>query len=304
MSTAARLMLAALLVVWCALIVLILAACGGGVQSPAQPAPPVAVVSPPASSTGPVAPVIVPPVTPPASAPLPDIVTPDGGKGWKQAWLEPWAAPLALGGWVRHSSLHCNGGVVDPDLAPEGSFAAGVWSAYNGPIGNLHAHAGQLHIDSFQHAGGYALLTTKTWPIDRSLAVQATVDLQPDNGAWIGLTLIADETDYRELALYTDYATAGRISAGVWHPCLVEWGIGTWQPGPRTLRLEYTPGAPVCWRHYVDGALLSTERCDVPGAPLVNPARVGVYIVNLLAEGQRMPGRVRATVGPITVEVR
>lgn len=279
----------------------LLAACGGGGSAGPAAAPP-PVVSPAASSVA-GGQASAPTPGPTASAPLPEIVTPGGGQGWRQAWVEPWSEPVALGGWVRHSSLHCRGGVTDPDLAPEGSFAAGVnWAAFNGPIGNLSAHAGALHIDSRQDVAGYALLTNRTWPVDRPLAVQATVDLQPDNGAWLGLALISDETDYRELALYTDYQVPGRASAGVWHPCMVEWGIGSWAPGPRTLRLEYTPGAEVCWRHYVDGALLAWERCDRPGAPLVNPARVGLYIVNLLAEGQRVPGYVRATVGPITVE--
>lgn len=218
---------------------------------------------------------------------------------WAEQWREPWY-DLVLGGRVRHSVLNCAGGVADPDQPPKAVFANGAaWSAPVGVIGTAQTRDGALHIDSPQQAGGYALLSGRTWPTDRPLAVQATVTLQPDPGAWLGLALIADETDYRELALYE---VGGRISAGVWHPCKVDWGLGTWSPGPRTLRLEYTPGADICWRHYVDGVLVVAERCSVPGAPLINPARVGLYVVNLRAEGQRIPGLVRATVGPVVVE--
>lgn len=219
---------------------------------------------------------------------------------WAEQWREPWY-DLVLGGRVRHSVLNCAGGVADPDQPPKAVFANGAaWSAPVGVIGTAQTRDGALHIDSPQQAGGYALLSGRTWPTDRPLAVQATVTLQPDPGAWLGLALIADETDYRELALYE---VGGRISAGVWHPCKVDWGVAADLPAePRTLRLEYTPGADICWRHYVDGTLVASERCSVPGAPLINPARVGLYVVNLRAEGQRIPGLVRATVGPVVVE--
>lgn len=296
MTTAARLVLAALLVVWCALLVLILAACGGGggvtpvVQAPAHPLQPAV----------PVAPDAPPPVAGAASVPPVMALPPDRATlPWAAVWREPWY-DLVLGGWVRHSALDCAGGAADPDRPPESAFSTGAaWSVFGGVIGTLQTRDGALHIDSPQHGGGYALLSGRTWPTDRPLAVQATVTLQPDPGAWLGLALIADETDYRELSLYE---WDGHIHAGVWHPCTIDWGLGTWSPGPRTLRLEYTPGADICWRHYVDGVLVVAERCSVPGAPLINPARVGLYVVNLRAEGQRIPGLVRATVGPVVVE--
>lgn len=259
-----------------AIVGCLLAACGGGAVS-VMTAPPAA---PPSQAAS----------VPDARAAL----------SWAEQWREPWY-DLVLGGRVRHSVLNCAGGVADPDQPPKAVFANGAaWSAPVGVIGTAQTRDGALHIDSPQQAGGYALLSGRTWPTDRPLAVQATVTLQPDPGAWLGLALIADETDYRELALYE---VGGRISAGVWHPCKADWGVAADLPaGPRTLRLEYTPGADICWRHYVDGTLVASERCSVPGAPLINPARVGLYVVNLRAEGQRIPGLVRATVGPVVVE--
>jgi hypothetical protein len=295
-TTAARLVLAALLVVWCALLMLIMAACGGGTAPQSALAPPVATPAPPVAQTPPSAP-------PAASAAYPSQAAsaPVDARSWVEIWREPWDEPLRLGGWVRHSALDCAGGAADPDRPPESAFSTGAaWSVFGGVIGTLQTRDGALHIDSPQQAGGYALLSDRTWPTDRPLAVQATVTLQPDPGAWLGLALIADESDYRELALYE---AGGQIAAGVWHPCLIEWGVATVASGPRTLRLEYTPGEAVCWRHYIDGQMVSSERCSVPGAPLASPARAGLYVVNLRAEAQRIPGLVRATVGSVTVEV-
>lgn len=290
MKPAARALLAGLLATWLALLALILlTACGGGGAAP--PAPMQTPAPPPPDSQ---------PVPPPVVSSDPPVVVDDRRSlSWVEVLREDWATPLVTGGWVRHSGLNCRGGTVDPDQPPEGSFAAGAaWAVFGGVSGNLAAQGGALHIDSFQHAGGYALLTGRIWPTDRPLAVQTTVDLRADPGAWLGITLIADETDYRELAVYEH---GGRLRAGVWHPCMVDWGVAELEPGPRTLRLEYTPRAVICWRHYVDGRMVRAERCDAPGAPLVSPARVGIYVVNLRAEGLKQPGWVRATVGPLIV---
>lgn len=176
------------------------------------------------------------------------------------------------------------------------------WTPFGTATGQLEAAGGALHIQSYQHGGGYALLSGRIWPVTQPLAVQTWVDLRPDPYAWLGVTLIADESDFRELALYE---RDGGLYAGVWSPCSIAWGVAAVAPGPRRLRIEYTPPpAVVCWRHYVDGLLVHSERCDAPGAPLANRARVGLYIVNLGAEGPGRvgPGWVRAELGPITLE--
>ncbi|WP_206689925.1 hypothetical protein, partial [Streptococcus pseudopneumoniae] len=69
------------------------------------------------------------------------------------------------------------------------------------------------------------------------LRLSGVVDLTPDRGAWLGLTLIQDESDYRELALYE---AGGELRAGVWAPCFIEH-LGPVAPGPRALSLEYHP---------------------------------------------------------------
>lgn len=227
----------------------------------------------------------------------------DAAPAWRPVWIEPWDA-LHMGGWIRHSLLQCAGGAADTDQAPGSFFGApgARWAAFGGVIGTLRAADGVLTIDSHQGGAGYALLSWPNWTHLRPVAVEAVIDLQPDSGAWLGLTLIADESDYRELALYE---AGGRLKAGVWHPCVVQPDLAHVQPGPRRLRIEYTPPpADICWRHYVDGVLISQEHCDNPGAPLVSPPRVGIYIVNSARgpDGRKSGGYVRATVGPIVVE--
>lgn len=261
----------------------LLVGCGGGSVAPTIPpqAPPVV--------AEPEQPVVLPPATP--------VVRPE----WKPTYTFTWTEDTTFGGWVRHSGLQCNGSIVDPDKELEGvSSNVADWAFLGDVQGTIGIRDGFLHISSYQHTAGFAILSHKTWPTDKPLAITTMVSLEPDSYSWLGFTLIADETDYRELAVYE---RDGQLKVGVWKPCVVEYDVALVSKNTHTLRLEYTPPpAETCWKHYVDNVLVSEERCDNPGAPLINKARVGIYVVNLLAEGQRIPGYVRAVVGPVVVE--
>ena len=304
MRRAARMVLSAAVLLWVVAIGVMASACGGGGGSPgAMPAPPVALAPPAASSAGPGAPVIVPPVTPPASAPLPDIVTPGGGQGWRQVWAEVWASSPILGGWVRPNGLSCDHTLADGDRPIEGSFAAGyAWAPFGSLGGTLEARDGQLHVDLHTAAG--AIQSHHVLPHDKPLRLLATVDLKPDPGAWLGLPLFSDETDYRQIVLTP---TGDRSALDVWlyAPCYAE-RIGIAALGPRRLGLEYTPPpAEICWRYLVDGQVWREERCDHRGAPLMSPPRAALYLINLELGDRTGSGMgVRAVVGPITVETR
>ena len=143
---------------------------------------------------------------------------------------------------------------------------------------------------------GWALLTGKTFPIGRGLAAQASVDLQPDSGAWLGLTLHNGDGNYREIGLAE---RAGAIHGIVHTPCYIEW-LGAVPPGPRDLRLEYDPATD--WRMLIDGALVYSEPIGYRGNKLAADPVVGLFVVNLIAEAGRTQGRVRAVVGPVKVE--
>lgn len=260
----------------------LLMACGGG-QSVGLSAPPVDAVPIP----GPQA---------PASA--------SQGAPAAALWSEDWRRPLAprLGGRVVHTVLDCQGRTADPERPAPSSFAAGYeWAPFPAVVRGVTWEPGRLLIDDLQRPGeGWALLAHWTTPPDRPVRLTGVLELQPDRGAWLGMALIADESDYRALAMRWHGA---ELWAYLYAPCYAQ-PLARLEPGPRSLALDYTPPpAPDCWRYRVDGQLLHTESCAHAGAPLQGPARPGIYAVNVEAEaGLLDAGRVRASVGPIQVQ--
>ena len=273
-------------------ILVLLAACGGGTVAvinavPAEPAASAPDVQAPA-----------------ASAPEPAASAPEASPSWATLlWREPWER-LAVGGGIRREQHpRCPESGTDPGSLPETSFgvAADGWVT----VGAVDARvsAGHLLIDQVQAGGGWALLHGTLLDHTKPLRVETTIDLQPDPGAWLGITLHAGEGDYREIALHE---ADGALVVGTWAPCFVRWAVAPVQPGPRAVALEYhPPPGDICWRYYVDGQLVLAERCDDRGAQLAGPPRVGLFAVNLRAESQHgFAGRLRATVGPINVSTK
>ena len=282
-------------------ILALLAACGGGTVAVVIATPPQPRASEPAAS----APAVqAPAASAPdaaASAPEPAASTPAASPSWAMLLMrEPWER-LTVGGWIRREQHPpCPDSGADPGSFAETAFGAPAagWA----PVGNVVAGVsdGHLLIDQVQTGGGWALLHSTLLDHTRPLRVETTVDLQPDPGAWLGITLHAGEGDYREIALHE---ADGALVVGTWAPCFIRWALAPVQPGPRAVALEYTPSpADICWRYYVDDVLVLAERCDDRGAQLDSPPRVGVFAVNLRAESQHgFAGRLRAAVGPITV---
>ncbi len=253
-----------------------------------------------------------PPVTkaPEATPGAQEPQTPDdGGQPARSfgavVFAEQWGSLLTGGSRGRRpESNPCAGQETDPgsgDERPRGT-KPDRWIADWGAPGATVSD-GHLHID--YTTGGVAAWSLLSGALfDRSVPLRAetTIDLQPGPGAWVGITFHAGEGDYRELALYSlDGLT---LHAGAWAPCFYRPELAQLQPGSRRVALEYTPPpADVCWRYYVDDALIREERCDDLGAPLVTDPRVGVFVANLWVEGKHMAqGRVRATLGPVVVE--
>lgn len=236
------------------------------------------------------------------AAPLPPVTSPVVVEKpqWKEVYRFEWTASTTFGGWVGHNMLQCDG-PTDPDKRAGGtSGPVADWAVLGSVVGTLQVKDGLLLINSYQHTNGYALLSHKVWDNTKPMAISTTVKVEADVNAWLGITIIADETDYRELAVYE---WNGSMLVGVWKPCTIEHSVGVLTSNTHSIRIEYTPPpSDVCWTHYVDGNIVSTEKCSVLGSPLVGPARVGIYVVNLQAESKNIPGYVRATVGPIVVE--
>lgn len=273
-----------------ALLLAVLAACGGGAAGPvalvvqqATPAPSAPAVQAPASAAEPA-----------ESAPS------AAAASWVQVWREDWPS-LRLAGWVSSDTGSCTAGSeADPGTAS--SFGAwtkpDAWASVGYPSGA--ATIGQaLAIDDTQTVQGWALLSGTTFDHTRGIRLTGVVELQPDGGSWLGLTLHHGEGDYRELSIYED---GGRLRLGTWAPCFIRWALADVPAGPRALAIEYTPPpASICWRYYLDAVLVLAERCDDRGAQLDGPPRVGVFAVNLRAEAMHLTSRLRETVGPLSV---
>lgn len=293
-----------------------LAACGGHVAAPeplppiAEPAPPVVaapVAAPPEVAPRPVVPAPQPqqpetptvpaPAAPVASAPAPIVVVdlPPASPSWADLWREDWAAPR-LSGWVRHNPPGCAGQLGDNSiLSGPANIPPGAWASI-GRVSGVTFASGLLSIDDTQAAGGWALLSEATFDHAKPLRLTGVVDLAPDAGAWLGLTLIQDESDYREIALYE---SGGSLRVGLWAPCYVQ-DLAAVPSGPRALALTWHPTDG--WAFEVDGVTIHREPIDHAGAALVGRPRVGVYAVNIGAESRRLSsGRLRATVGPLRV---
>lgn len=273
-------------------LALLLAACGGGgvavvvatVPGPAAPAP--VAVAPPGDTTA------------PTPAP-PQIVTPAWVASWQPVLAESWGAPQ-LGGWIRQEHAPCAGGLADPGSGPVQRFGvpAGGWAIGAGTAADFTPTPEGLRIDSTQPGAGWGLALLSALDLDpaRPIRLAGVVDLQPDDGAWVGLAVHNGEGNYREGGL----AWFGSALYLLVHaPCYVV-NVGAVQPGARLLATEYHPAHG--WRISVDGVPRYSETIDHRNNRLRGSPRAGVWAVNLAAEaGHTSPGRVRALLGTVTV---
>lgn len=213
------------------------------------------------------------------------------------AWAEDWSSE-SWGGWVRHAPIRCST-EADPQTGETGAQVLGRWGFINEAAARRAislAAGGGLRIDYPGHTVGFALLSAQRFDRGRPWRLSGEVDLRPDDGAWLGLTLIHGEGDYREIALRVH----GReLWAWLYAPCHVR-ALAQVPPGARLLALDYDPDDG--WRYWVDGVQLHHEPMGSNGADLVGDPRVGVYVVNVLAEaGLVDAGSVHARLGPLAV---
>jgi hypothetical protein len=177
----------------------------------------------------------------------------------------------------------------DPDIAEVSQFnpQSATWTGAAGQrFGN-----GSFQISSL--GSGYAL-AFQTFDRTKPLQAKAVVDILPAEGSWVGLTLIHNETDYREISLewYAD-----GLYVEVYAPCWAKQRVAKVSPGGRELVLTYEPAKG--WRYAVDGVEVYFEPIDNLNAELVGDPRVGIFWKN---HKDRF-GPVNATVGPVTVSM-
>ena len=265
----------------------LLAACGGGGGDDDQRAD--APADPPRDQVlEPERPPVDTPEKPvnPKPNPEPD---PEPELKWATAWTEEWQTTV-FGGWVRHSLLRCEFGDPDPNLPRTQEFNpfGATWSHFGSSGASAWIEGGKLQINGYT-AG--AVLGWPTFDHTKPIRVSAVVDVEQSRGSWVGITLIQDETDYREIALewYAD---------GLWvelyAPCFSQ-RLARVDHGPRELTLEYLPSEG--WRYLVDDQLIYFEPMSNLGAGLVGDPRVGIYWH--VHKGGPVP--VRASVGFVQV---
>lgn len=231
------------------------------------------------------------PISSPAPAPVP-APAPE----WITIWEENWTT-TTYGGWRRDRPLLCAGKTEDPDVGFESEFLVGnSWITIGNTDGIISSNTGFLIIDSHQYAGGFAIQSANRFDYTRPIRLKTTIDLKNDLGAWLGITFINGESDYRELSLYW---RDNKLRVGLWAPCYLR-DIQEITPGNREIILEWLPKEG--WNFYIDGVLVTHEPLENNNAALVGNPAIGVYVVNLEAESRNISeGRVRATVGPIIV---
>lgn len=250
-------------------VALALASCGGGGDAARVPAPPEV------------------PREQAQDAPPP---------GSTVAWAEDWSSE-SWGGWVRHEPIRCST-ESDPQTGEISAQVLGRWGFINEDAARraISLADGGLRIDYPDHQVGFALLSADRFARTQAWRLSGAVDLRPDDGAWTGLALIHGEGDYREIALRVH---GDQMWAYLYAPCYVR-ALAQVPLGARVLALDYDPADG--WRYWIDGVQVHHEPIGFNGASLAGDARVGVYVVNVLAEAALIDmGSVHARLGSLQV---
>lgn len=142
--------------------------------------------------------------------------------------------------------------------------------------GKLLFHAEPATGEGGQTTGGFALISKASFPRNRPIVVEADLSMtKGSEGAFVGVTLIAGEGDYRELALYrrangkTTTDTIDRVTP------LQSTVLANRKTDVTTMRIEYDPVEG--FRYFANGQLLGKEALDHSGGRFSADPNVGLY---------------------------
>lgn len=240
---------------------------------------------------------------------------------YKAVWTEDWSA-VVFDGVFSPGILQCAGSPADPELPPGRIVQPpeATWVRFGNADGAVPQY-GYLMIDSWLKPA-YAVLSWQTFDHTKPLRLSGTVDLTPDPGTWLGLTLLHSENDYREIVIREDN---GKLFAFLYAPCYLQRLVEV-PLGERKLEIEYDPKKG--WDYIVDDVVIFSEPLDYNGARLTGDVRVGIYVVSqwkgdylskcdpddpfVIGPGpvicppvpELVPGRVKARIGPLTVSTK
>jgi hypothetical protein len=236
--------------------------------------------------------VVVPPT--PEKPEKPEKPDPVKTEEWAKVWEESWAGTV-FGGYVRHTALRCAGQKADTEQ-PRGRevrTTGATWSYFSSGGASFWPDGGVLRFSTYTPG---AILAWETFEPSEPLRVEAPVFLEKREGAWVGITLIQDESDYREISLQWD---KGKLFVELYAPCYSQRLVEV-SEGVRNLALEYDKHSG--WTYEVDGEKVHFEPIDNLGARLIGKPRVGVYAaVHNTLPGANL-GPAAGTVGAIVVK--
>lgn len=274
-----------------------------------EPQEPTAPISPPPQVVDEVKtePISIPPVP----SPVPPVFvqpTPEPEKGpelrknWDTLLVEDWKE-LRIGGWIQFVPEY----VARPadsydDFGGSVRRAFGVpkngWAAIG--VSPLKVEDGWLLCDQKQFSGsGFAIIHDQVFDRTKELRVTTIIDLQPDEGAWVGLCFYNGEGNYREIGVTCQ---KGVLKAIMHTPQYIEV-LNAINEGPHEFALIYLPEGG--WVMQVDGVTVYEEVKGYRNNMLLANPSLGLWLVNLEVESRNMSeGMLRSKIGPVIVSQR
>lgn len=216
-----------------------------------------------------------------------------GGRNSSVVFEEGFDKPLDLAGHVYHSQLYCDyptGTAVNKQSSYSTEYITGKWGILAGTeaiTNKALEYQGDRH--HFQHtssiyAEGFALLSKERFELGEKLTATLDADLAPVHGSFIGVSLINNENDYREVALNQYYPD--KLGVFLYAPCRLQLLKDVPLNGRYVLSISHTASG---WEYLVNGEVIHFEP-HTPDSILLKNPRVGIYIVNEKKDGSIVSG--------------
>lgn len=110
-----------------------------------------------------------------------------------------------------------------------------------------------------------------------------TAEVDPRPGSFVGVSLINNENDYREIAF--NWYHPDKLGVFLYAPCRLQL-LQDISPGKHTLAITHIATG---WEYLVDGVVVHFEP-HTPDSILLKNPRVGIYIVNEKKDGSVVSG--------------
>lgn len=214
-----------------------------------------------------------------------------GGWGSRVLFEENFSTSLDIAGHVYHSQLYCdwpNGVAVNKQSSYSTEFITGKWGILAGTEAiTKKALVSSADYCAFNHtssiyAEGFALLSKERFD-PTMLTASLTAKVNPVQGSFVGVTLINNENDYREIAF--NWYQPDKLGIFLYAPCRLQL-LKDIPAGKHTISIKHNDYG---WEYLLNGESLHFEP-HTPDSLLLKNPRVGVYIVNEKKDGSIVSG--------------